>query len=351
MTDWRRIAVRLLLLAALSVVGAIAAILLKLPIPLLIGPAVATTIGALGGLDLRFPKPLRNAVFLVAGVAIGATVSPASVVALTKWPFAFAILGFSLIAMVLLGRRLMQRLMGTDARSALLAATPGHLSYVIALGEDLKLPTERVAIVQSIRLLALTLAVPFAAYLAGIETGVGITPSDTTEMTLLQTALCLLAAAALAPLAMYLRIPAATLIAGMAVGAAARLTGFTPGTLSHWIAYPALAAIGALIGTRFVGINLQDLRQSAFAGLAGTTLAALITLLAALAAMRIVDMPLLHVLVAFAPGGLETMTVMGVAIGANPGFVAAAHVARLLLLSVLIPVMIGRAQGPLPAPR
>ncbi len=336
------LATRLALLTGLAGLGATVAILLKLPIPLLIGPALATVIGALCRLDLRFPVPLRNAVFLVAGVAIGATVSPASVAAFTKWPLAFAILGISILAMMLLGRRLMQKMMRASPRMGLLAATPGHLSYIIALGEDLKLRTERVAIVQSIRILALTLLVPLAAYLGGIETGVGIIPEGAAEMTLLQTVLCLAAALALAPVLMRLRIPAAMLIAGMVVGAIARLGGFTPGTLSHWIAYPALAAIGALIGTRFVGTSLQDLLQSALAGLAGTTLAASIALLASIAAMGLVDMPLLHVLVAFAPGGLETMTVMAVAIGANPGFVAAAHVFRLLLLSVLVPIMIGR---------
>ena len=56
------------------------------------------------------------------------------------------------------------------------------------------------------------------------------------------------------------------------------------------------------------------------------------------------DMPLTHVLVAFAPGGLETMIVMGAVLGANPGFVAACHVGRLLVLSVLVPVMAARAR-------
>ena len=56
------------------------------------------------------------------------------------------------------------------------------------------------------------------------------------------------------------------------------------------------------------------------------------------------DMPLPHVLVAFAPGGLETMIVMGAVLGANPGFVAACHVGRLLVLSALIPFVAARAR-------
>lgn len=149
----------LALLAGVTLTGAWAAIALGVPVPLLTGPAIATTLASLAGLKLAFPKRLRSAVFLLAGIAIGATVSAESVSALARWPVAFAILGVAVIAMILLGQRLMGRLMRTDAHSALLAATPGHLSFVIALGEDLGLATDRVSVVQSIRLLALTLLV------------------------------------------------------------------------------------------------------------------------------------------------------------------------------------------------
>lgn len=341
---------RLAALIGLTLLGAFGGMAIGMPVPLLTGPAIVTTIACLAGLPLQFPIFARNAIFLLAGIAIGATVSPASMAALARWPLAFALLAVAIVAMVLLGQQLMRRLMGVDDRSALLAAAPGHLSYVIALGEDLGLETSRIAVVQSIRLLALTLLVPFLVALSGMETGVGLAPSgaDSAEMSLLQTALAVILAVAIVPIVKWTGAPAPMLLAGMAVGATLRLTGWAPGGLSHYIAYPVLAAIGALIGTRFAGTSLAELRQSAVAGLAGTTLAAVLTLLAAWAAMGIVDMPLAHVLVAFAPGGLETMAVIGAAIGANPGFVAAAHVGRLVLLSVLIPVLVTRAQGPLP---
>ena len=61
-------------------------------------------------------------------------------------------------------------------------------------------------------------------------------------------------------------------------------------------------------------------------------LAAIFAGLAAWAA----GLPLLDVLVAFAPGGLETMLIVGAAAGANPSFIAAAHVARLIILAALL---------------
>jgi membrane AbrB-like protein len=292
------------------------------------------------GCSIPFASP--QCCFLLAGIAIGTTISPESVEAFARWPLAFAILALSILTMILVGQKLLTIIMRTDARTALLAATPGHLSFVVALGEEYHLAADMMAVVQTIRLLSLTLLVPIAFQLSGIETGVGIeTPVDA-EMSMLQTALAVICAIVVIPIFKFARLPAPTLMAGMAVGAVASLTGLTIGALSHWIAFPALAAIGTLIGSRFAGITIAQLRESAFAGLVGTALAVGVPLLAAYAAAKIVHMPMSHVFVAFAPGGLETMAIMGATIGANPGFVATAHAGRLLFLSLMIPVLINR---------
>lgn len=338
----RHIIIPLTLLTLITVSGAFIAIFLGMPVPLLTGPAVIAAAASLAGMNVHFPVHVRNAVFLLAGIAIGTTISPESVVAFARWPLAFAILAISILTMILIGQKLLMRIMKTDARTALLAATPGHLSFVVALGEEHNLATDKMAVVQSIRLLSLTLLVPIAFQLSGIETGVGIETSQDAEMSMLQTVLAVICAIVVIPICKFVKLPAPTLMAGMVVGAIASLTGLTHGALSHWIAFPALAAIGTLIGSRFAGISIAQLRESAFAGLAGTALAVGVTLLAAYAAAHIVHMPVSHVFVAFAPGGLETMAIMGATIGANPGFVAAAHAARLLFLSFMIPILINR---------
>jgi uncharacterized membrane protein AbrB (regulator of aidB expression) len=56
-------------------------------------------------------------------------------------------------------------------------------------------------------------------------------------------------------------------------------------------------------------------------------------------------MPVAHVLVAFAPGGLETMIAMGAVLGVVPGFVAACHIARLFVLTFLLPMLLARTPG------
>lgn len=341
-SSWRG----LVLLLALTALGAMAGIAIGLPLPLLTGPAVTTTLACLFRLPVAFPGRLRDTVFLVAGVTIGAGVTRDSVMALATWPLAFSILCLSLVAMILVGQRALVITLGTSRAAALLASAPGHLSFVIALGEEARIDTRRIAVVQTIRVLSLTLIVPFAARAGGIETGIGLTPpgTDPAEMSLALTGLCLLLAMLLGPVLRLVRAPAPLLLSGMVVGALARVSDVAPGGLSHVIAYPALALIGALIGSRFAGFTFGDLGRTGLSGLVVTTITAGFATVAALAAQPLVDMPLAHVLVAFAPGGLETMVVLGAALGANPGFVAAAHVLRLLFLSAAVPLLLARAR-------
>ncbi len=109
---------------------------------------------------------------------------------------------------------------------------------------------------------------------------------------------------------------------------------------------PAFLVMGTLIGTRFSGMSPAQLRGSLLAGLAATVIGAGVAALTALPVAAALSMPAAHVLTGFAPGGLETMIALAAALGANPGFIAACHIIRLLILSVLIPVALHRVGRP-----
>jgi len=100
--------------------------------------------------------------------------------------------------------------------------------------------------------------------------------------------------------------------------------------------------LGALIGTRFSGVPLTQFLNGLSAGIAITVVAVVFAAMASVPVAWALGMPLVHVLVAFAPGGLETMIAMGAVLGVVPGFVAACHIARLLVLTVLLPGMLGK---------
>jgi uncharacterized membrane protein AbrB (regulator of aidB expression) len=79
-----------------------------------------------------------------------------------------------------------------------------------------------------------------------------------------------------------------------------------------------------------------------------------VLLLTTLLSVRIAD-----VVVAFAPGAQDTMMVLALALHLDPVFVGAHHLARFLLVSLLVPLLAhrmrppppGKAQRPASSPR
>jgi uncharacterized membrane protein AbrB (regulator of aidB expression) len=130
----------------------------------------------------------------------------------------------------------------------------------------------------------------------------------------------------------------------MSVSAAAHATDLVPGAVPAWLMLPAFVGLGTLIGTRFAGMTWTRFRASVLAGLSVTIVTAVLTALAAIPVSMALAMPTAHVLAAFAPGGLETMVALGATMAASPGFIAACHVMRLVILSVLIPLVLGNGR-------
>ena len=278
---------------------------------------------------------------LIIGISIGTGVNEQVTEALGKWPVAFAVLAVMVICILFVCRHLLIRYYGFTPRSATLAATPGHLSFVISLGSALDIDVTPVAIVQAVRVLVLTLTVPLVAVLYGIDIGTDLLPRGT-HMSPIHFVGLLALSLLLSFLFKRAGVPAAFLIAAMLTSSLGQLTDVTPGTVPAYLVIPCLIIVGVLIGVRFSGISVAQLLSNINAGLVTTAVTIIIACLVAIPVALFLQMPTAHVLVAFSPGGLETMVAMGAAVGANAGFVAACHVGRLFLLTLVVPVITGK---------
>ncbi len=332
-----------LMTLGLSALGAWLGWMLGFPAYLITGPAIAVTLGGLVGLRLDIHKGLRDVVFVVIGVGIGSTVTEDTVAAMAAWPLAFVVLAISLAVTMSLSGLALRRMFGQDPRAAVLACAPGHLSFVIGLSAELKVDTVFVTVAQSVRLLSLTLAVPIMARLMGVELR-GLPLGGGEAMPWGGFAI-LCAAGVVAGFGMLkLRVPAALLVGSMAVSSVAHGGGMVHGGLNPALALVCFAVLGGMIGTRFSGVTLRALRDAMGAGLAVTAIGCTVALVAAVPVAWLIGMPATTVLAGFAPGGFETMIALGAVLGANPGFVAGAHVARLLVLTALVPWFLSRAE-------
>ncbi|NUH64409.1 AbrB family transcriptional regulator [Sulfitobacter sp. S0837] len=325
-------------------VGAAGALLfwwLNAPVYMLLGPVIAVSVLSLAGVRTGVDARLRDACFIVLGLTVGAGFNHDAVNAMVRWPLAFVFMTGVIWAIMAICRWMLARFFGFDRRSALLASAPGHLSFVMAVASYSGSDVARISITQSVRLLALTIVVPFVAMLMGVDMTGQITPVGAGIGPFAM--LLLMALAVLVGLAFKrFSVPAPLLMGAMVVSAMAHLTQIETGVLPQWLTFTAYLVLGSLIGSRFSGMTLARLRSGLGAGLAITGVAVGLAGLGAVPVAWALGMPLGHVLVAFAPGGLETMIALGAVLAVVPGFVAACHIMRLVVLSVLLPAMLAR---------
>ena len=334
MTAWRPTLQAL----ALGLAGAAAAELLHFPAPWLTGPALFVSLAAMWGVGVAIPDMLRQACFIVIGMTMGAGVTPETVATAAHWPMAIVALCVGLLAIMAISTVLLQRLFGFSRITAILACTPGHLSYVLSLSTETGADIATVSIIQSIRVLTLTLVVPIV-----VVTAFSGEPARLVA-TVEPMSLPVLAATAIASFVagwifLKLKVPAATLIGALAVSAGLHATETVHGAMPAWLTVPAFIMMGTLIGTRFNGSGWSSIRRAlkASALVVGVAIAVSAALAAAVAAW--IGLRPDHVLVAFAPGGLDAMVAMGALLGANPAFVAAHHVSRIIFLTFVMPVV------------
>lgn len=320
-------------------VGATLAALAGFPAPYLLGPAALVTVAGLGGLSLGLPRFLINAAMVAVGMSIGSGVTPDVLESARQWPLSFAMLALSLIVIMVVCSRFLRRVFAYDPNTALLASSPGHLSYVLSLSSDVNADIRQISLVQSIRVLAITLIVPFVVIELGGTPG-GAAPA--TIMSVPAIVFTLFLSVALGLVLQAFRLPAALLIGAMTISTLVHLTGAVEGALPNWITLPSFLVMGTMIGTRFSGVDLHMIRKSFSAGACATLISGLLAALFSLGVAVMMDLPPAQLLLAFVPGGVESMIAMAVLLGADPAFVAAHHVARLFMLSVLVPIMLGR---------
>lgn len=326
----------------IGVVGAATAWWLKVPAPFLTGPATFVSVAGVLGADCRIPDRLRDACFIVIGLALGSSVTPEILSAAAAWPVSLVGMCVSVGLVMLSGGLMFQHVFGMDRKTALLASSPGHLSYVISFSADVGADTAIISVIQSMRVLFLTLAVPVAVAIL-TDADMAMRAPIGQVLPLVNLAVLTVLSAIFGLVLVKVKVPAAFLISGMIISSIGHGTNMTPGSVTPEITTVAFIVMGTLIGTRFSGVTLSALKEAAFGGIVLTLMGLAISICAASIISYWMGLPLIDVIIAFAPGGLETMVAMGAIVGADPAYVALHHVARLFFLSVFVPLMLSRS--------
>ena len=317
--------------------GGFVASTLDFPAPFLTGSALAVTIACSSGLKFQIPIVLRNLCFSVIGLSMGSGVTQDVIQSAKQWPVSLLVLSAGILITFLGAKLLLQNIWKFDVGTAILSASPGHLSFVLGLSSQSGGDLASISIIQSIRVLALVLVVPVLVASMDLSSVENIIPIET----ILPAALAasLMFGLVCGAILNRFNVPAAYLLGGMLFSSLSHISGQISGTMPGWIMIPAFITMGSMIGTRFSGITFAQLKRAVFAGISTTLFAAIIAVTASFVVSGFLEIPIYQVLIAFAPGGVEAMAAMAVTMNADVAFVAAHHVWRIFLLTFLAPMM------------
>jgi membrane AbrB-like protein len=329
-----------LLALPLAALGGAAMAQIGLPLAWLLGAMFATTGAALAGLPVAVPDRWRAVMIAVLGVLLGSWITRELVHAMTGWTASLVLLPVYILAVGALTYGLLRRWARLDPVTAWFAAAPGGLSEMILSGEREGGDSRTIALLHTVRLFLVVASIPLAIQAAGVVRGPGLPPAAWPPPGELAA---LVAAGGIGLwIGGRLRIPAGPLVGPLVASATLHLAGLVTAAPPREAVIAAQIVVGASIGVRFTGVRAHELARLVVQG-AATTLVMLATtgLIAALLHLAL-GLPLAATALAFVPGGLAEMSLIALALHADPAFVAAHHIVRIALVVGLATVLLRR---------
>jgi uncharacterized protein len=314
----------------------------KFPAGWLAGSMIFAAVAALAGRTIHVPRLFARACSVVLGITIGGVVTPETLRGMATWPLSIAMVAISVAAATLATSAYLTRVHRWNAITATLASIPGGLAQVMALATEARRNCDirAVAIVQTLRVVILTVVVPAALSLAG-HVGAVRLPANQTAVAEAPVAFAILIGASSAVGLGLLRLgfPGGVMFGPLVVSAVLHGGALIDVTMPSWLAIAAMVGLGTLSGGRFSGMPFRLML-----GYLGAALGAFVISLVVTAAIGIVvtlatPLPIAEVIVAYAPGAVDAMMILALALNLDPVFVGAHHLTRVFVVSLGLPIL------------
>lgn len=286
--------------------------------------------------------PIGNLMRLVAmaitGTSIGSAIEPETIRNIGHYPASIGIMMVCVVAVTLASMAVSNLISRWSRPTALLAAVPGSMAYILSVALAMGADLPRVAVVQMSRVIFLVVLLPIIIVLeSGAHLGPIAGAATDPPIALLYTGV---AAVALGLVFVRFKMGGGMLFGAMIASGLIHATGLAPGRVPMPIMLVGQVMIGAWAGSRFAGFDWSLFGRTILASTLAIGTSLIVALLFASAASSLLDMPFGATLIAYAPGGLEAMMVLALGLGIDPLFVSAHHFSRYFLINMTLPFII-----------
>jgi uncharacterized protein len=337
-TQTLRRTIETLLIAA---AGGILFNLARFPAGWIAGSMVFSAAAALAGRPLGLPNNLARGFYIVLGISIGAVATPKTVLGMTTWPVSIAAVTVAMGCVTLGTTVYLKRVHGWDTLTAVFGGIPGGLSQVMVLAAEEGLDLRAIAIVQSTRVLILAVCVPAGLGLAGLA-GPALLPVGSVAIVDAPWELVIMVGLSVTAALVLLRagFPGGLIFGPMVVSGILHGGDYVHIAFPPWFADLAMIALGSVAGARFPGTPLRVVVGYLGAAIGSFVVALTIAAGFALAVTFAFSLHAPDVVVAYAPGSIDAMMILALALHLDPVFVGAHHLARVFTVTLALPVIV-----------
>lgn len=309
------------------------------------GAIIAVACVALAGRPMLIPTWLMRVIFVFIGISLGSVVTPETLTGMATYPLSIAVLIVAMAVVSVTGAQYLRVVHGWDTASAYLGAAPGGLSQVLALGVEIGADVRAIAIVQTMRVVIVAVGLPAGLGLLGLVGTSGASIGGAFNPDLLgELAILVGASTVMGIVANYIRFPGGLLFGAMLTSAVLHGTGWIHAVMPWWVANTAMISLGAVTGSRFGNTPLRMLLNFVTAAFGSFAVAVAIAAIFAGGLMMVLPLRLAEVMIAFAPGSVDAMMLLALALHLDPVYVGAHHLTRIFLVSLTMPMVARRTR-------
>jgi membrane AbrB-like protein len=331
---------------AIGTAGGALFLWVNLPGGLISGAMIAVGAAAIAGRPLAVPPILTQTVLVLLGISLGSLVSRQLLQHVGAYPLTIGLLALATFCSTFGSSLYLQRVHGWDQTSAFLAGSPGALSQITMLAMEKGADVSAIAVVQTMRVIILTAALPMLLALTGIA------PSSPPAAAVaiaspVELAELIAASVAVALLLRLAKFPASWMFGAMIGSSVLHGTGLVEGGLPPSVRAVALVGIGALIGSRFARMTAKTLLSHVNAALGSFAIAIAISAVFVAVIALTTHVRFSDIIVAFAPGAMDAMLALALTLHIDPIFVGAHHLSRFVFVTIATPGIVhlfGRPQ-------
>lgn len=327
----------------IAAIGGLTLGLLGMPAGFLSGSILAVATASLIGRPMLMTTLLIRVLLVLIGISLGAVVTPATLNGIAAYPLSIAMLVAAMAAISITGAAYLRIVHGWDILTAYLAAAPGGLSQVLGLAVELDADVRAIAIVQTVRVVIVAVGFPAGLSLFGLvghvtrNVGGIFNPTQLRELAVLITA-----STAVALAAFFIRFPGGLLFGAMLTSAALHGSGLIHVVMPWWVTNTVMIAFGAVTGSRFAGTSLRLMVNFLGSAFGSFAVAVVVAALFAAGLVGILALPVAEVMIAYAPGAVDAMMLLALALNLDPVYVGAHHLVRIFFVSLTMPLIARR---------